>query len=222
MKKIFLLITIMLFLSNSLFAELEYVVLDSDKSESRTSASVELYILVLGEVSRAELEKLFLNIYESLRKKDDLFLNYDTFTDIVVFAYLAEEHYKYDKGRWVAMMGKSPGDEEPIVEFNHTLISMAESKDKRRFGLSEKKRESIYRQIVSAEDSSWKKSQKKYGTNFDNADKVLELQEKLYEDSMSKLARKYRLTRSELNSIKEEGLIKNWSYEKTRKSVSFF
>lgn len=202
-----------------------YIVLEEDVYDAPIKTQVTLNVLVSGEISDSGLRALLNQLYSSTKARRG-FKNHNSPTNIYIYAFTTKERYESGMGLWIAMLQKSYDDVKPTISIKESQITQLGAKPEEKFGLSEAKRKQIWYEIVKAEDRTTTEAEQKYplsdplkpGYSQSIARKQLEkqaeLQDILNEKYENELAKKYGLTRKQLDEIAVEGLIKDWSFPK--------
>lgn len=202
-----------------------YSVLDEDIYDVPVKTQVTLNILVSGEISEPGLRALLNQLYSSTKARRG-FKYHDSPTNIYIYAFTTKERAESGMGQWIAMLQKSYDDIKPTISINERQITQLGAKPEEKFGLSEAKRKQIWSEIVKAEDRATREVEQKYplpdplkpGYSQSVARKQLEnqaeLQGTLNEKYKDELAKKYGLTRKQLEEIAVEGFTKDWPFPK--------
>jgi hypothetical protein len=136
-----------------------YRVLDQTIYDVPAKTQVTLIVLVSGEISGPGLRALLNELYSSIKAMRG-FKHHDSPTNIYIEAYTSEERAK--SGLAVATLGTSFYDASPIIGINEEQIAQLDAKPEERFGLSEQKRQEIWKELVLAEDRVWKELEEQY------------------------------------------------------------
>jgi len=138
-----------------------YKVLDQRVFEVPAKTQVTLIVLVWGKISEPGLRALLNQLYSSTKGMRG-FKHHDSPTNIYIEAYTSEERAESDMGLWVAMLAKGYSDAGPRISINEKQIAQLGAKPEERFGLSEQKRQEIWKELVFAEDRVWKEIEEQY------------------------------------------------------------
>lgn len=200
-----------------------YSVLDEDIYDAPVKAQIVLNILVSGEISELSLRALLNKLYSSIKMRKG-FKYHDYPTNIYIYAFTTKERYDSGMGLWIAMLQKSYGDVNPIIDINNSQIAQLGEKPKKKFGLTEYKRKQIWNEMIKAEDRAEVEIKQKYplpdplkpgyskSAVRKQIEKQVNLRETLKEKLENELAKKHGLTRKQLDEISVEGITKGWPW----------
>jgi len=186
-----------------------YVIVDQDVYDAPINTQVARYILVSGTIDKINLRNLLESQYVILMKKDD-FKYHKNPTHVFVYLYDQEDNAKSSQGQLIAMLQKTPYDQIYKITIREDLIKLRDEQKPqvKRFGLSERERRQIYKEYISTESRSMYDALSKEPDNFK---KQAKLGDELMEEYKNQLAKKYNLTRNQLEEIGNEGFKNNWS-----------
>ena len=186
-----------------------YVILDQDVYDAPIKTQVVQHILVSGSIDKIYLRNLLASQYVIIMKKDD-FKYHKNPTHAFVYLYNQEDNAKSQSGQWIAMLQKTPYDQEYIITIRENLIRIRDEQKQpvKRFNLDERERRQILKEYIATESKSLYDALSKEPDNFK---KQIKLGDKLMEEYKNQLAKKYNLTRNQLEEIVKEGYEKNWS-----------
>ena len=138
-----------------------YTILDEDIYDAPIKTQVTLKILVSGEISQPGLRALLNQIYSSTKARRG-FKHHDSPTNVYIYAFTSKERAESGMGQWVAMLQKSYNDVKATISINERQIAQLGAKPEERFGLSEKKRKEIWKELVLVEDRARKEAEGRY------------------------------------------------------------
>jgi len=190
---------------------------DSSYGDTGT-AKVLWEIMVPPVVKKESLTSLLKDLYGQAQSKK--FKGHNQPTVIDIKAYMSRQHAESGMGQWIGWISKSGGQAHPSLSFDDRQINQLGKKAEEKLGLSEDKRKEIWKEIVRAEDSANKDAEQKYPEpNPQNGAAYMDAfqeKEKLAKQLMGKyhdqVAKKYGLTRKQLDEIGNEGLQKSWPF----------
>lgn len=206
----------------------KYIVLDKDIYDAPVKTQVTMNILVSGEISELGLRALLNRLYSEIKTKKG-FKYHDSPTNIYIYAFTSRDRAESGMGQWIAMLLKSYDDKKPSISINERQITALGVQPKVKFGLTEKERKQIWSELVETEDRATEESEQKYplpdpsklgysqSAATDQLKKQAELNSTLTERYKNELAKKYGLTREQLNEIAVEGFTKDWPFPKLQK-----
>lgn len=189
-----------------------YKILKTEPFESSYKAQVICYAyLTTDTISKSKLEGTLNKIYLSLRKYKN-FNNYSSPTSISVYLYTSREKAINLQESWIAMLSKSPSENQPIISFDDFKLTAHESNERNRKSADDllfekmnrlfKKQNTdictIYKILYDIEGQTIKQADKKYP---DFGVEHLEYQEKLYKQESKNLLNKYAINDSLLPYI---------------------
>jgi len=187
-----------------------YAVVSAAKSETAGKAQVKVMAyLPYGFKDKNELESTINNIYETYRHEGG-YANFNEPTVVGVYLFETERLAKSDPSAWIGMLTKGPNDTSPYVTFNDFKVNASlglkdkvSSEDEIQLGKIKKLLASrgvnmcdLNSTVNSIELKSIHAADKLYpdfGTEHDV------FSDKLINREWENLARKYRLTKDEIN-----------------------
>ncbi len=174
----------------------KYSVLDENIVDTPIKTEITLNLLVSGEISDDGLRILLNKLYFSTKGRRG-FRYHKSPTNIYIYAYTSKERAEAGMGQWVAMLQKGYDELRPTIRINPRQLAQLGAKPEERFELSEAKRIQIWNEIIKVEDR----------TSYSRS---------LMGEAKNELARKYGLTRRQLDMIAGEGLRKDWPFPKQK------
>lgn len=190
---------------------------DSSYGDTGT-AKVLWEIMVPPVVKKESLTNLLKDLYVQAQSKK--FKGHIQPTVISIKAYMSMQQAESGMGQWIGWISKSGGQIQPSLSFDDRQINQLGKKAEEKLGLSEDKRKEIWEEIVRAEDSANKDAEQKYpelnaqnsAVYMDAFQKKEKLAKQLMDKYHNQVAKKYGLTRKQLNEIGNEGLQKSWPF----------
>jgi hypothetical protein len=143
---------------------------------------------------------------------------HDSPTNVYIYLYATRAHAAAGEGLWLAMLDRSFGEVTPNIHVKEEAIADLHRPKVVKFGLSEAERIAVYQAIVTAEDSTDKAAQMRYpdpvrgsrAAYLANLRRQGEYREQLLDRAKRQLARRYGLTRAQLDSLTSEGMQRQW------------
>ena len=193
---------------------LDFEVLDVEIQDTPMKAGVSAKVLIIAapnDINKDSLKELLWYIHDNTMKREGW--KYEKATTIsTTWAYLTREHVP--NAQWVAMISQGPGDMEARISYNEGQLKNLTKPPETKGGLSEQKRQEIFQASYAASRNARLDAEKKYPSssmnNMKTIEKFVALQEKLKKRYKGKVAKKYKLTRKQLEDIVDEGLMKSW------------
>lgn len=194
----------------------KFTLLKDTSYEDAGTAKVIWVILVPPDITKESLSNLLNDLYsQGLAKR---FKQHDQATVIDIKAYMSKEHAESGMGQWVGWINKSGGRNQPSLSFDDRQINQLGKKAEEKFGLAEDKRKEIWKEAVLVEDRANREAEQEHPEPKPYSKEAYmaayEKREKLSDELMNKyrnqLAKKYGLSRKELDEIRHEGLEKSW------------
>lgn len=200
-----------------------YTILNEDIRDVPLEAQVILNVLVSDKITEDGLRTLLDHLYTSTKKRRG-FKYHDSPTSIYIYVFTSKERAESGRGQWIAMLQKGYHDVKPEISIKTWQIAQLSAKPEEKFGLSEDARKQIYSEIVKAEDRAVVEAERKYPlpdplvmdpsqvviVEKKQLERQAELRKALIEKYKNELAKKYGLTRQQLDEISIEGFIKGW------------
>jgi len=187
---------------------MKYTILNEDVYDAAIKTQVTLSVLVSGEISEAGLKDLLNQLYSSTKARKG-FKYHDSPTSIYIYAYTSKERAETGMAQWIAMLQKAHAETKPTININERQLGQLGAEPEERFGLSEEKRNEIWKELILIEDRAMKEAEKRYPEEWE---KEIEMQRRLIDENENKLAEKYKLTLEQLKKISTEGLEKDWPF----------
>lgn len=182
----------------------QYKILKIEPLETSTKAQVVSYAYLTSDtVSEEYLSGTLINIYDTL-KNYKYFKKFSSPSVIVIYLFTSKEKGTNMPESWIAMLNKTPSDNQPQVRFNKLqlnaftdLTDNNKSEDEKKLDeinsyLSKRNTDLcfIYKTLYDLELETIKQADKKYP---DFGIKHNEYQSKLYDDGKDKLFTKYHI-----------------------------
>jgi hypothetical protein len=193
-----------------------FTLLKDSSYEDAGTAKVIWEILVPADVTKESLTNLLNDLYSQAQSKK--FQQHNQATVIDIKTYMSRQHAESGMGQWVGWINKSGNQSQPSLSFDDRQINQLGKKTEEKLGLPEDKRKEIWQEAVRAEDRANGEAEQKYpeptAQNRAAYMAAFKKREKLAKELIAKyqneLAKKYGLTRKQLEEIKDEGLQKSW------------
>jgi hypothetical protein len=196
-----------------------YTILNERFSDAPIKTQVISEALVTGNITDLSLKALLDNLYAHYSAKKG-FKYHDSPTSIWIYLYTSKEHASSGMGQWIAMAAKSHDAAAPTLTINQRQVAAVHTKPQHKFGLSEEKRQQVWKDIVRAEDRANKEAELRYPIpdTLGSAQYYRQIQrwgdykDKLIEKDTAEVAKKYGLTVKQLDEIGLEGAMKQWAF----------
>ncbi len=199
-----------------------YEIVDRVPYDSPVKTQIELHAVVSGAATESGLRLLLQKLYDEARVTGGFKFHDGKPTHVFIYLYTSHEHFKSGWGQWIAMLSKLGEDSEINAEVKTELISQPIAKPQVKRGLSESKRQEVFRAIVAAEDRADKDAHRMYplpdarkpGYSQAKAraqlDKQLEARNSLTNKYKAEIAKENGVAEEQLREISLEGIKKNW------------
>lgn len=198
---------------------IDYSILKDETTDTPGKTQVEIELLVTQDsLSENQLRKLLNRLFvEVLNRKG--FQYHPHPTNIYIYAFNSKEKANSGMGQWIAMCSKGPLDQRPSISISEVQLRAQSTPIEEKFGLTEELRETIWTEIVKAEDQAQKDADEKfplYGSKFTkgNIDGNIEYSLAAIKRYHLELARKHSITPEIIDSISLEGISKGWAFPK--------
>lgn len=201
----------------------KYTVLNDDVSDTPIKTQVTLDILVSGEITKDGLRTLLTDLYTKAQQRSG-FKYHGSPTHIVIFAYTSREQAESGMGLWIAKLLRIGEKANPEIQIDEKLIALLGAKAEEKFGLSEEKRQAVWREIFLAEDRASDEAERRfplpdpgrrgYSESYalEQLKKQATLSNTLEKEYKDEVAKKYGLTQEQLDQIAVEGVTKKWAF----------
>lgn len=181
-----------------------YEILKTEPYETSNKAQVKSYAyLTTDTISKENLSATLTKIYGSLESYSS-FKNFSSPTVIAIYLFASKDKAENMPESWVAMLSKTPSDNQPRISFNDWQLKALEGLTDNEKSEDEKKYEElndylkkrntdlcfIYKTLYDLEGTTIKQADIKYP---DFGIKHSEYQSKLYKDEKKKLFNKYNI-----------------------------
>ncbi len=175
-------------------------------------------IIVSGQITKEGIQQLLFHQHESLMKRTG-FKYHEAPTNTYIYIYDTKKKAEAGQGLWLAMSQMGPLEKGiPRISIREESIGRVVSEPQVKFDLSQAQREDIFKQIVVAEDRAMQEAIRSYPSNIS---KQGTLEEKLKERYGNELAKRYDLTKEQLDAIAVEGLETQWVMPSSIYEVAF-
>ncbi len=182
----------------------EYKILRTEPYETSNKAQVKCYAyLTTDTISNDKLSATLTKIYNELQSYND-FKNFSSPTVIAIYLFTSQDKATNMTDSWIAMLSKSPSDNQPRISFNELQVKALEGSKNNEKSADEKKYDElieylkkrntdlcfIYKTLYDLEGTTIKQADVKY-PNFgvEHSD----YQSKLYRQEKKKLFSKYSI-----------------------------
>lgn len=181
-----------------------YKILKAEPYETRNKAQVKCYAyLTTDTVSKDRLSATLTKIYGGLQDYNN-FKNFSSPSVIAIYVYTSKEKATNMTDSWIAMLSKTPSDNQPRISFDDLKVKALESAMDNEKSDDEKKYEElteylrkrhtdlcfIYKTLYDLEGTTIKQADIKYP---DFGTEHSEYQSKLYKQEKKKLFDKYNI-----------------------------
>lgn len=196
-------------LTTTLAAGVTYTVVDEKIDDKPIKTQIEQHIVVSGVPSKAELEAEILKRYRVATARRG-FRYYNPATNIYIYVYGTEQQARAGQGLWIGMIAKGFSDKvEPRVIINEERLAALSQEPEERFGLSEDRREQVFREIAAAENRAMRDAMARVPDS--EFMKQIDLERELGKKYKAKVAQQYGLTNDQILKIVVEGVKKGWA-----------
>lgn len=135
---------------------LEYEIVSDTLYDNSIKAQVNQSILLLSDtLDSLSVCDVLLFQFSNLSERTG-FKYHEKPTHVIIHAYTTIEKAQGGSGQWLAMLGKTPHENEPSISINAVQMKSLGLVEETKFGLSEAKRKLIWRTLVLLEDSTQK------------------------------------------------------------------
>ncbi|MDH4222362.1 MAG: hypothetical protein OEV55_02360 [candidate division Zixibacteria bacterium] len=201
----------------------EYSILNEDVYDVPSKTQVTLNVLVSGKISKIGLTNLLNRLYSKTQDRSG-FKYHSHPTHIGIYAYTNKEYAQAGLGQWIAMLLKIGEEGKPEITINERQVAQIGAKPEEKFGLPEDTRKRIWAELIEAERRATREAEQRYPlpdplkSNYSASyagkqlEKQSELSSFLNEKYEKEIAKKYGLTREQLNEIAIEAVTKDWPY----------
>ncbi len=188
--------------------EVTYSLIDEEVYDKPIKTQIEQHIVVSGVPSKTNLESEISTRYRAALARRG-FRYHNPATNIYIYVYGSEEQARAGQGLWVGMLAKSYSDKgTPKVLVNDERFAALSAASENRFGLSEAKRQEVYREIATAEERATRDAMARVPDS--QIMKQIELERELKVEYKAAVARRHGLTEDHLFKISVEGIEKGW------------
>ena len=201
-----------------------YTTVNEVLSDKPFRTLIKKYIVVSGIPSKTELESKLNDTYQAILADARGGHYYHEVPDVFIGIYGTKEQAEAGN-LWIGMLGKSVLEKTLDIRINETRLAALSQKPEGRFGLSEQRREDLFRAIASAQDRaecialerfpSWQSAGPNQPERMITEQGILvrlDLQQELEKQYMVEVAQLYDLTMERLKQLGPE--INMEAYEK--------
>lgn len=189
-----------------------YTFLPEKVYDAPIKTQVELNLLVSGNITREGLTSLLSEQYAKAQARRG-FKYREQPSHVFIYAYTSKEHAESGGGQWIAMLNKIGETGQPQINIKDNLLQQLGAKPEEQFGLSEDQSKQIFVEIILTERRATKEAEQKYPmTDAQQVKKMAAYESSLRERNKNDLAKRYKLTRKQLDEIGQEGVTKSWPY----------
>ena len=186
----------------------ECEVIRNEIDDMPIKTQVARHLVTSRETSPEDMRALLLSQRDAVSAMRG-FTHHSSPTHIGVYAYDSAEKARAGTGQWLGMLLQLPG-KAPEVTLRDDLLGRPAPPPGERFGLSEVKRQGVYKAIVACEDRGTLAAIEREPNDFE---RQLALEKSLWETYKNELAQRNGLTRAQLDSLSQEGIEKDWSLQ---------
>ena len=192
-----------------------YEVLKNKLYDAPIKTQVEMRILVTETVTEQGLRALLEKLYAEQMKRRG-FTFHTKLTHVFIYVHPDKERGAEESTGWIAMLAKTGEDSKPDITVNKKLMAVLREKPVVKFGLTERQRKAVWREMIHAEDRSTKEAEAAYPLDprkaLDRAqfDKQVDMQRALNAKYDAQIAKRHGLTKKQLQAIAVEGATKQW------------
>jgi hypothetical protein len=186
----------------------EFRLVAENVSDIPIKTQVEQHIVVSGVITEEKLRELLRKQHAEISARSG-FKYHKSPTNIYVYLYGTEEKAKAGQGLWLAMSQMSFGETEQQITVRSEQIAQLGEKPQEKFGLSEKERQEVYKEMAQLDKRATDEAIERYPSDIH---KQLELERRLQEKYERALAKRRRLTPDQLQSTLVEGAAKQWVF----------
>ncbi len=195
---------------------LQHEILRNEISDIKLKAQIEVDVLLMDSlITKEKIVDLLDFLYEKNSKRKG-FKYHRHPTNIYIYVFSTKEKAEAGAGQWVGMISKGFYDNEPIIRINDIQLRSLNIIPIVKFGLSEERREEIWKNLIHTEDKAEKEADLKfpvdlYTDNFDAHDAFFRKQRLKYKNQ---LAKDYGVSVAIIDSIILEARAKGWAFPK--------
>ena len=194
--------------TTALLAGGTYTVVDEKIYDAPIKTQIEQHIVVSGVPTKAELEFELLKRYRAVMARRG-FRYHNSATNIFIYIYGTKQQARDGRGLWIGMIAKGFYDRgEPQARISEERLAALSRTPEERFGLPERKRKRVFREIATAEDRATRDAMARVPNS--QIMKQIHLEGELREKYNAKVAERHNLTKDQLLKITVEGVKKGW------------
>jgi len=198
----------------------EYSVLDERIIDVPAKATLELDVLISGQITKPGLRALLDKLFTIKRKTK--FTHHSAATAVFIQAYTSKERCASQTGLWIAQLSWTVDEGKPSTKVREGQLRQLQEKAERKLSFSEKDRKRIYWEVVEAQYRATHEADKKHPAlnpmrpgyspkqEMRQSKKREALERRLAEKYTDEVAKKHGLTRKKLKQINREGMTEDW------------
>lgn len=210
MRRMMAVVLLVCLFASSAVGQATYEVVGRNVEDTPNVTKVSIRIVVPTPTTRDSLDRLLRQLHATIAAERG-FRYHASPTAVFIHAYPSREH---SGPEWIGMLQRV-GAGVPEVTIDDKRLAAAIHPQETRFGLSETARKRIAREVMRAAQRAGRDSRERYpdtpGPNFmATARKQQALQRQLERQYMDDLARRRKLSVTQLDEILAEGFQKNW------------
>ena len=196
---------------------LKYSIHNEEVYDAPIKTEVSIDVLIEDVNINEEGIKTLLNYLYKTTKERSGFKHNEHPNSIYIYAFTTKEKAASGMGQWIGMISKSASDKNPKINFSEIQLNSLSVNIENRWGLSQDKREELWKEIVNAEDKAYKEADKKYplaklDLTESDISKNADLRDSLKDQYEWEIAKENNLKKVILDSIGIEGLKKGWAF----------
>jgi hypothetical protein len=199
----------------------DYVLFAQEIIDKPLKTQVLLKVIVPVEISKAELEKVLMQIYQEQRSRTG-FKYHPTPTHVAVFAFHNRE-YAADGPGYIGRLLRIGDGKIPDIDVREKLLVALRKPAQTKFGLSEAQRRRIWDEVLKSEDRAERQAEQRYpvppiwtpGYDVNAAAAILKERDQMSDSLVlryrAEILRKHKVTKEQWLEIRDEGALeKRW------------
>lgn len=200
---------LLLFSPGVLYARnVSYSIVHQSIYDNPTKTQIQQYIAVSGIPTKAGLKAEIMRRYRAALARRG-FQYHNPATNIYIYVYANRKLALHDRSMWLGMIAKSFYDKGiPRVSIDNGRLAALSQPHKIRFGLSESKRKEVFRELAVSDNRATHDAEARVPNS--QVMKQIDLERKLDRRYRANVARKYHLSKKEIQKIVVEGVKKGW------------
>lgn len=199
-----------------------YEVVGRDVYDAPIKTQIKLSAVVSGAVTEFDLRQLLQKLYDEANATHGFKYHGGKPTHVAIYIYTSRRHFESGMGQWIAMLTKLGEGAQINIQMKTELIAQGGAQPEVKYGLTEAKRQEVFRAVVMAQDRAELDADRispmpdpsKPGYSQAKAKEQIEkwsqVQEALRVKYESEVAKRYGITQEQLREIRVEGHVKNW------------